>query len=137
MAKADFWNNQQTAQLIVAQLSCLKAIVEPVEEIMGSIKDLAELLTLAEQEADEEMLKQLEYDLAELGRKCDQIELQGLLCGDNDAKNCFFSIHAGAGGTESCDWANMLLRMYRRYFEINKYKFQELDIEEQSMGQVR
>jgi len=43
-------------------------------------------------------------------------------------KNCFFSIHAGAGGTESCDWANMLLRMYTRYFEANKYKFQELDI---------
>jgi peptide chain release factor 2 len=43
-------------------------------------------------------------------------------------KNCFFSIHAGAGGTESCDWANMLLRMYTRYFEVNKYKFRQLDI---------
>jgi peptide chain release factor 2 len=128
MAKAGFWDNPEAAQPTVSELSTLKAVVAPVEEILNSIKDLSELLTLAEEESDEEMLKQLEEDVGQLGRKCDEIELQGLLCGDNDGKGCFFSIHAGAGGTESCDWANMLLRMYSRYFETNKYKFQELDI---------
>jgi peptide chain release factor 2 len=54
--------------------------------------------------------------------------LTGLLSRPDDMKNCFFSIHAGAGGTESCDWANMLLRMYTRYFESCKYKYRELDI---------
>jgi len=70
----------------------------------------------------------LEEDLGELLERCEQVELTGLLSGPNDMKNCFFSIHAGAGGTESCDWVNMLLRMYTRYFETKKYKVRELDI---------
>jgi len=73
-------------------------------------------------------LAALEEDLHTLTRQCDKIELQGLLSGPQDMKNCFLSIHAGAGGTESCDWASMLLRMYTRYFEDNKYRCEELDI---------
>ncbi|MHC4487273.1 MAG: peptide chain release factor 2, partial [Planctomycetota bacterium] len=92
------------------------------------VKDLQELFELAAAESDEEELKQLEDDLGALVKRCEQIELQGLLSRPEDMKNCFFSIHAGAGGTESCDWANMLLRMYTRYFEANKYKFRQLDI---------
>ncbi|HLB74884.1 MAG TPA: peptide chain release factor 2, partial [Sedimentisphaerales bacterium] len=64
----------------------------------------------------------------ELVGRCEEIELQRLLSRPEDTKNCFFSIHAGAGGTESCDWASMLLRMYTRHFEAHKYKFEELDI---------
>jgi peptide chain release factor 2 len=91
-------------------------------------KDLHELFELASDESDEDELVQLEDDLSALDKRCEQVELSGLLSRDEDMKNCFFSIHAGAGGRESCDWANMLLRMYTRYFEANKYKFQELDI---------
>jgi len=127
MAKAGFWDNPNTAQSVVSQLSALKSVVEPVEELQREVKDLTELFELAA-EADREELGQLEDDLAALVKKCEQIELAGLLSRPEDIKNCFFSIHAGAGGTESCDWANMLLRMYTRYFEVNKYKFRELDI---------
>ena len=128
MSKTEFWDNPDTAQSVVSQLSALKSVVEPAENISRKTNDLAELFELAEAEADEETLKQLEDDLADLTKQCEQIELAGLLSGPNDMKNCFFSIHAGAGGTESCDWANMLLRMYSRYFEANRYKYQELDI---------
>ena len=128
VSRAGFWDNPGTAQSTVSQLSALKSIIEPVEETLREVGDLAELFKLAVTESDEEMLRQLEDDLTNLTKKCEQIELQGLLCGSNDMKNCFFSIHAGAGGTESCDWANMLLRMYTRHFERNKYKFRELDI---------
>jgi len=128
MSKAGFWDNPDTAQLIVSRLSTLKSIVEPVEEIQREVKDLTELFELAAAEPDQEELEQLKDDLGQLVKRCEQIELQGLLSRPNDMKNCFFSIHAGAGGTESCDWANMLLRMYSRYFETKKYKFQELDI---------
>ncbi len=128
MAEAGFWDNPDEAQLTVSQLSTLKSAIEPVEEALRSAGDLAELLDMAAAESDEETLRQIEKDLDELKRKCEQIELAGLLCRPDDMKNCFFSIHAGAGGTESCDWANMLLRMYTRYFEAKKYKFQELDI---------
>ena len=128
MAKAGFWDNPDKAQAVVSQLSTLKSVIEPVEETQRGVKDLAELLDLAAAESDAEMLGQLEDDLANLAKRCEQIELTGLLSRPEDMKNCFFSIHAGAGGTESCDWANMLLRMYTRYFETNKYKYRQLDI---------
>jgi peptide chain release factor 2 len=128
MSKAGFWDNPEAAQSVVSQLSGLKSVIEPAEEVQSSVKDLSELFELAAAESDLETLGQIEEDLSELVEKCEQIEMQGLLCRDEDTKNCFFSIHAGAGGTESCDWVNMLLRMYARYFERNKYQFRELDI---------
>jgi len=128
MSGAGFWDNPDTAQSVVSQLSTLKSVIEPVEEIQHEVEDMRELFDLAEAESDEDELIQLEDDLANLIKKCEQIELSGLLSRPDDMKNCFFSIHAGAGGTESCDWANMLLRMYSRHFEKNKYKFRELDI---------
>ena len=128
MSKAGFWDNPDTAQSVVSQLSALKTVIEPVEEIQREVKDLQELFELAAAESDDNELAQLADDLGALVKRCEQIELAGLLSRPEDMKNCFFSIHAGAGGTESCDWASMLLRMYTRYFEANKYKFQELDI---------
>jgi len=96
-----------------------------VEELQRELKDLGELLELA---AESDEIEQLEEDLNSLLKKCEQIEFAGLLSRPEDTKNCFFSIHAGAGGTESCDWASMLLRMYTRYFDSHKYKYHELDI---------
>jgi len=128
MSEAGFWDNPDAAQSVVSQLSTLKSVIEPVQEIQREVKDLAELFELAAAEPDEEELEQLEDDLSELVKQCERIELQGLLSRPDDMKNCFFSIHAGAGGTESCDWANMLLRMYTRYFERKRYKVEELDI---------
>jgi peptide chain release factor 2 len=126
MASTGFWDNQEAAQATVSRLSTLKAVVEPVDELSREVADLAELLELAGSDPDE--LVQLSDDLAALTKRCEQIELTGLLSGPNDAKNCFFSIHAGAGGTESCDWVSMLLRMYTRYFDRKEYRYSELDI---------
>lgn len=128
MSKAGFWDNPDSAQSVVSQLSALKAVIEPVQELQREIGDMEELFELAAGESDQEELKQLEDDLTALLKRCEQIELAGLLSRPEDARNCFFSIHAGAGGTESCDWANMLLRMYTRYFEANRYECRELDI---------
>ena len=128
MSKEGFWDNPESAQSIVSQLSLFKSVVEPAEELQQEIDDFKELYELATAESDHDELNQLEEHLNTITRKCEQIELTGLLSRPEDVKNCFFSIHAGAGGTESCDWVSMLLRMYTRYFEENKYKFQELDI---------
>ena len=128
MAVSGFWDNPNVAQSVVSQLSTLKSVIGPFEEIQHEVKDLRELFELAAAESEQEELIQLEDDLTNLVKKCEKIELTGLLSRPDDMKNCFFSIHAGAGGTESCDWANMLLRMYSRYFEKNKYKFRDLDI---------
>jgi peptide chain release factor 2 len=128
MSQAGFWDNPEAAQKIVSELSALKSVIEPVKEALAGIGDLAELFEIAAAESDQQTLESLADDMEGLKKKCAQIELQGLLSRPEDMKNCFFSIHAGAGGTESCDWANMLLRMYSRYFEGKKYKVQELDI---------
>lgn len=128
MAGAGFWDNPGAAGAVASQLSVLKSAIEPVEEALREVRDLAELFELAQAESDEEMLRQVEEDLVGLEKRCERIELRGLLSGPEDTKNCYFSIHAGAGGTESCDWVSMLLRMYTRHFERNKYKFEELDI---------
>ena len=125
MAFAGFWDNPKSAQPVVSQLSALKSIIDPVEEIQREVEDLQELFEMAAADSDKEELTQLEDDLSSLLTRCEQIELTGLLSKPEDSKNCFFSIHAGAGGTESCDWVNMLLRMYSRYFEKNKYKFRD------------
>jgi peptide chain release factor 2 len=109
-------------------MTSLKSIVEPAELLNKDAKDLSELFVLAESEGDKQILEQIEKDLAGLEKRCRQVEVTGLLSGANDSKNCFFSIHAGAGGTESCDWVSMLLRMYTRYFDRNGYKYQELDL---------
>jgi len=128
MAQPNFWDNTETAQTTVTRLSALKAVIEPITDALQNVTDLKELFELAQEEADSGILAQIEEDFKDLQKKCEQIELQGLLNGEHDANNCFFSIHAGAGGTESCDWANMLLRMYTRYFETRKYKLEQLDI---------
>jgi peptide chain release factor 2 len=128
MSSAGFWDNPESAQPVVTQLSALKSIIEPVEELQHEVEDLQELFEMAAADSDKDELTQLEDDLSSLLKRCEQIELTGLLSKPEDAKNCFFSIHAGAGGTESCDWVSMLLRMYSRYCEQNKYKFRELAI---------
>jgi len=123
-----FWENPESAQKVVSQLSLLKSIVNPIEKLDREANDLQELFELASEESDPDTLASVESDLAALLLVCEQVELQGLLSGPQDMRNCFFSIHAGAGGTESCDWASMLLRMYSRFFETNKYRVEELDI---------
>ena len=128
ISRPGFWDNPEAAQAVVSQLSAVKAVVEPVEELQHEVKDIQELFELAASESDQDELAQLDSHLQTLVKRCAQIELAGLLSRPEDTKNCFFSIHAGAGGTESCDWASMLLRMYTRYFEANKYKCRELDI---------
>ena len=128
MSKTGFWDNSDSAQSVVSELKALKSVIEPVEEMQLEVVDLKELFDLAAAESDQEELRQLEDDLDTLVKKCERIELTGLLSRPEDMKNCFLSIHAGAGGTESCDWASMLLRMYSRYFDTNKYEYKELDI---------
>jgi len=128
MSQPRFWDNPDGAQRVTSQLSALKGVVEPVEELTREVSDLAELFEMAAEEADDEELSQLEDDIKVLIQRCERIELQGLLSRPEDMRNCFISIHAGAGGTESCDWANMLLRMYTRFFDANKFKYEELDI---------
>jgi len=128
MAQEGFWNNPDAAKSVVSQLSALKSVIEPVQQAGQQIRDIRDLFELAAQENDTQTLAVVEADLSKLNQLCEKVEIAGMLSGPDDMRNCFFSIHAGAGGTESCDWASMLLRMYTRYFERNGYSFEELDL---------
>ena len=127
MAGADFWNNQEAALKVVSELKSLKALVVPVTELSSKLEDVETLYGLAVEEASQETLEEVSAEADKLVSDMERLELRTLLSGEHDAGNCYFSIHAGAGGTESCDWAEMLLRMYVRYFERNGYQAEEVD----------
>jgi peptide chain release factor 2 len=120
MAAESFWNNREQAQKLIDEASTLRKKTEPLLQAEKHMEDFRIMVELgeAEPEADQvKVLQELERDLAKFSRGLDALELSVFLSGPNDANNCIFSINAGAGGTESCDWANMLLRMYQRWCE--------------------
>ncbi len=127
MSAPDFWNNPEAAQDTVAKLKAVKAIVAPVTDMLSRIDDVSTLYDLAVEFDSADDLQEVAAEAAALQADLEQLELRTLLAGPHDGGNCYFSIHAGAGGTESCDWAEMLLRMYLRYFERNSYMAEEVD----------
>ncbi len=119
MADPDFWNNKETAQRDMEELSALRGKLGPFKSLESRVADLEVLRELAGEENDsaatEEVFKEFDAITAELSK----FELQQFLNGEFDNNPAFITIHAGAGGTESCDWADMLLRMYQRWMERN------------------
>jgi len=126
MAKPSFWDDPERANKIIAELKTLTAVVEPLEDLLKRVEDLQILADLLDGEQDDAALAELEAEAADAEQRLRQLELMSLLSGPHDAKNCYFNIQAGAGGTEACDWAEMLLRMYLRYFERAGYDVTEL-----------
>lgn len=125
MGETGFWDRQD-AQDVVARLKGLKATIDPIESAISKVDDLKVLLEMAEEEDDDDARAEAESERRSLIKEVDRVSLLSLLSGKNDNRDCFFSIQAGAGGTEACDWADMLFRMYLRYFEVKGYKVEEL-----------
>ena len=127
MTAPGFWNDQEAAQKTVGQLKQIKAIVAPIRDLVRRIDDVSVLFELADEADSASDLDDAAAQAATIEADLDRLELKALLSGEHDASGCYFSIHAGAGGTESCDWASMLMRMYLRYFERNDYSVEEVD----------
>ncbi len=127
MAAPDFWDDPDAAQQVVQRLKGLKAVVDPLSEMTRRLDDAAVLLELAEEEKDAAALEQVAADLVSAEQRLARLEFLALLSGRDDPKNCYLAIHAGAGGTESCDWASMLLRMYSRYIESQGWDMRIVD----------
>lgn len=128
MNAPDFWNDQDQAQKVVSQFKATKAMVEPVRDLVENIQSLVELYELAEAEGEQETIEEIDQQLADLEKQYDKVELRSLLSGRNDARNCYLSIYAGEGGTEACDWTEMLMRMYLRFCETQDWKVETLDM---------
>lgn len=130
MGEPGFWDNQERAKGLVSELKTIKAAIDPVEDILRGLGDVKALYELGTEASDQASLEEADALLAELEKRGEQVELQSLLDGPNDARNCYFTIQAGAGGTEAQDWTEMLLRMYLYYFEKRGWDVSEVDRQE-------
>ena len=127
MNEPDFWNDVDKSNLINKELSSLKKEISTYNKISTSIYDDKEIFHILEEDNNEDIQKELELDLEKLVKEIDELEINTLLNGEYDRSDCYLEIHPGAGGTESCDWASMLLRMYERFCDKNNLKYEELE----------
>ncbi|MBS9540271.1 peptide chain release factor 2 [Staphylococcus hominis] len=127
MTEPDFWDNQNKAQDVIDKNNALKSIVNGYYELNHKLEDMDATWELLQEEYDDEIKEDLEQDIVTLREQIDQFELQLLLDGPHDANNAILELHPGAGGTESQDWASMLLRMYQRYGEQQGFKVETID----------
>src|SRR5262245_33703665 len=130
MAVDNFWNNREQAQKLIDEATSLRKKIEPVLQAEKHLEDFRVMVELGEAEPENEQSKvqsEVERDLARFSRELEAIELKVFLNGPHDKNNCILSINAGAGGTESCDWANMLLRMYQRWAETRGWEVEITD----------
>jgi len=134
MARPDFWNDRAGAQETVEELKQVRAKAEPWCELDAEVESAAELAELAESESDQ---AEVEEAVAELERSADRLEFQLMMSGPHDAKSAIVSINPGAGGIESCDWAEMLFRMYTRWAEASKYKTEILEVTANDEGGIK
>ena len=118
--KEDFWQDVEKSNNINKELSTLKKIVEKVSKIETEIKDNLELIPLL----NEAELSTIDKELSTISKEIEELELDTLLNGPYDNLNCYLEIHPGAGGTESCDWASMLFRMYKMFCEKNNFTYE-------------
>ncbi|RMD88647.1 MAG: PCRF domain-containing protein, partial [Alphaproteobacteria bacterium] len=118
----DLWSDPERAQKLMRDRQRLVDQIDTIRGIENELADQVGLIELGEAEGDDEVVAEAEAALKELKERAAQKELEALLDGEADANDTFLEIHSGAGGTESCDWAAMLARMYVRWAEAHGYK---------------
>jgi peptide chain release factor 2 len=125
MGQPTFWDNQEKAQQTIQQLKVLNNLLNPFESLESAGGDLRALAELTEEE--DSLEPELEAELGKVERRLDDFELQAMLSGPQDGSNAFVKIQAGTGGTEACDWAQMLMRMYIRWAERHGFQVELAD----------
>jgi len=128
--KPDFWNDAKEAAKIQQEKNKINSILQRYQKAKSAIEDAKELFEMASGENDEETLDELFKEAEGLEEIITKLEIAMMLSGEDDSKNAIVSIHPGAGGTESQDWASMLYRMYLRWAEREGFKVEELDFQE-------
>ncbi len=127
MAAPAFWDDQEAAQKTIQELNLLRLWTVPFHEINRKFLDIKELLPEALAINDTELVAELLQGLTEIDQKLSELEVRKMLSGELDSKDCYLEINAGAGGTESCDWALMLSRMYQRWATRKGWKVEVID----------
>lgn len=123
----EFWNDQENSKKILQEIKVLKDKLLSYNSVKKELEDANVLIELGEEENDESIVPEVKKIVKELSKNIEKIEIENLLSGKHDNSNAIITIHPGAGGTESQDWAQMLYRMYSMWAEKNHYKLEELD----------
>ncbi len=138
MAEGGFWDDQESAQETIQRLKLARAVVEPVEAASAALADAQALAELAEESGE---ASEHEAEVAELvdaaARRVADLEFQVMLGGENDHRDCYLTIQAGAGGTDACDFAAMLLRMYQRWCQRKGFDTELLEVLEAEEDGIR
>lgn len=127
MEAPDFWNNADNAQRFVIELKNLKDTVEKFSNLEAQYEDIQTLIQIGYEENDPGILEDVEHDFEEFKNEFEELRVSTLLSDEYDKDGAILTLHAGAGGTESCDWASMLARMYRRFAEKKGFSVEVLD----------
>jgi peptide chain release factor 2 len=129
MADTDFWQDSDRAREVMKEASAHREIVERWEGFSKDLRDLEDLANLCEEAGDTDVEKEIAAALAKSSRDLEALELESMLSGPDDQRNSIVSIHPGAGGTESQDWAQMLMRMYGRWAERRGFEVEMMDLQ--------
>jgi peptide chain release factor 2 len=138
MSSSDFWNDQKKAQSISQERNRIEQELSQISELERKLEDAEVLLEMAEEEPDDNSLvEEAENLLSSVEKSLDKLEIKTVLSGEFDKNNAIVTIHAGAGGTESCDWAEMLMRMYLRWAERKGFETEILDYQENEEAGIK
>ena len=137
MEEADFWVDNASAQKVIAECNRLKAWTIPYQEVKQRFENVQALLPEAEETQDTTLLKDLYGELDKVEHELGELEVRKMLSGEMDNNNCYLSINAGAGGTEACDWALMLSRMYQRWVAKRGWEIEVLDTVEGEVAGIK
>ena len=129
MGESTFWNDQDAAKLTIDEIKTINSVLKPLESLSSQADDLQALMDLALEAGDDSLDQDISQAVKSGLDDFESFELQSLLSGPNDHCNAFMTIHPGAGGTEACDWAEMIFRMYTMWAEAHKYKLELVDRE--------
>ncbi len=130
MSEPTFWNDAEKAKELTTKRTRLESEIKTIKEIESKIEDTALLLSMLQEEPDKSFYEEALENIAYLEKKISELETKTLLSDKMDRKNAIVTIHAGAGGTESCDWAQMIMRMYLRWAERKGFEVEILDMHE-------
>ena len=130
MSNPNIWDDKDNADKLIKEISELKTLSQDIKNLKESNTNNLEMIELLLVEKDDELLHNLEEEAKKESKQLEELSILLLLDGEYDNANCTLSISSGAGGTEACDWANMLYRMYTRYCEKKGYKIDVLDYQE-------
>lgn len=127
MEAPGFWDDTEKSQKSMKELKVLKDAFEKFDELVQRIEDANTLIEMADEENDTSLIPEVEEEVENLESKLEALRIETLLSGEYDSKNAILTLHAGAGGTEACDWCQMLFRMYNRWADNNGYTTQTID----------